>query len=132
MYLPFEVIKKVCERRKVLYMQYAHKLTDYWQQTSNVSYLSPFSYGTFVKNPDEVFEYLKGNNIESRPLICGSLGLQPFWLKCFGEYSSFRYADIVNNKGIYLPLHPDMSNEDVEFVSDKFTSIAIPYNFELF
>jgi len=125
-----EIIKEYCDKRYQLFNYYKKELCDFWQQESSTEFISAFAYGTLVTNPEEVWNNLKENGIESRPLICGSMGLQPFWKKKYGNYYSLRYADQVHNNGIYLPINADMSKGDVEYVCQKFKETAIPFAFE--
>lgn len=97
----------------------------YWKQESQFSQLSSFAYGTIVENREEVFNYLKKNNIEVRPLICGSMGKQPFWIKKFG-YKPLKVADVVHDYGLYLPNHLYIDEDKVKFITDKFKEVAIP------
>ena len=124
-----KIIKKYCETRQKLLLVYKQELTNFWSQNSSTNFISAFAYGTLISNPEEVWNYLKINGIESRPLICGSMGLQPFWKRKYGNYCSLRYADQVHNNGIYLPINADMNEEDVIFVCNKFKEIAKPFFF---
>jgi CDP-6-deoxy-D-xylo-4-hexulose-3-dehydrase len=97
----------------------------YWKQQSQYHQLSSFAFGTIVENRQEVFNHLKKNNIEVRPLICGSMGKQPFWIKKFG-YKPLKVADVVHDCGLYLPNHLYIDEEKVKFITDKFKEVAIP------
>lgn len=97
----------------------------YWKQQSQYHQLSSFAFGTIVENRQEVFNHLKKNNIEVRPLICGSMGKQPFWIKKFG-HKPLKVADIVHDFGLYLPNHLYINEEKVKFITDKFKEVAIP------
>ncbi len=97
----------------------------FWCQQSNFSTLSSFAYGIFVKNRLEVYNFLKKNGIESRPLICGSMGRQPFWIKKYGELH-LRVSDLVHDNGIYLPNHLKMDENKIRFVCEKFVEVAEP------
>ena len=125
-----EIIKKYCQKRQDLFNLYKKELRDFWCQNSQTEFVSAFAFGTLVTNPQEVWQYLKNNEIESRPLICGSMGLQPFWKNKYGSYSSLRYADQVHNNGIYLPINADMSYVDVGYVCQKFKEVAEPFEFK--
>lgn len=122
-----EILKDYCNKRQILFHQYKSLLNNFWCQKSNTDYISAFAYGTLIDNPEEVWTYLKNNGIESRPLICGSMGLQPFWKNKYGSYYSLRYADQIHNYGIYLPINADMNKEDVNFVCQKFSEVAVPF-----
>lgn len=97
----------------------------YWKQESKYDQLSSFAYGTIVENRLEVFQYLKKNGIETRPLICGSMGKQPFWIKQFGV-KHLKVADIVHDYGLYLPNHLYIDDEKVAFICKIFKEIAKP------
>jgi CDP-6-deoxy-D-xylo-4-hexulose-3-dehydrase len=94
---------------------------------SNYDLLSSFAYGTLVSNPLEVHNYLKSKNIECRPLICGSMGRQPFWIKKFGV-TKLQVADQIHDFGIYLPIHANLNNSNIKYVCDQFKKVAKPYN----
>lgn len=117
-----ENITKVRQRNYELYRKY---LNEYWSQTSEFDQLSSFAFGTIVENRMEVFQHLKENNIEVRPLICGSMGKQPFWIKKYG-HTPLEVADIIHEYGLYLPNHLYLSDDDIKYVSEKFMEVAIP------
>lgn len=94
-------------------------------QNSNTAILSSFAFGTFAKNRLQVFEHLKENKIECRPLVCGSMGRQPFWIKKYGELH-LPNADKIHDYGLYLPNHDKLTETDIEFICKKFEEIAIP------
>ncbi len=118
-----EAITNARERNYKIYR--SHLSEKFWCQESEYSRLSSFAYGTFVKNRVEVFRFLKEHGIESRPLICGSMGRQPFWIKKYGV-QNLEIADLVHDHGIYLPNHLQMNDERIKYVSEKFLEIAQP------
>lgn len=118
-----EEIVKVREHNFNLYNKYLGG--GYWSQNSDYEQLSSFAFGTIVENREEVFNHLKKNGIEVRPLICGSMGKQPFWIKKFG-YIPLEVADIVHDFGLYLPNHLYITEENIKFITDKFKEVAIP------
>ena len=97
----------------------------YWSQESEFDQLSSFAFGTIVENRIEVFNHLKKHDIEVRPLICGSMGKQPFWIKKYG-HTPLEVADVVHDYGLYLPNHLYLDEEKIKFVTDKFKEVAIP------
>lgn len=90
---------------------------NYWKIKNDENcYYSNFAYPIITPNIVELVKELQANNIECRPLVCGSIGLQPFWKKLYGE-TNFEFADKVHNLGLYLPNHNDISDEDVKLIS---------------
>ena len=108
------------------FAQYKAALPDFFCQNSLTETLSSFAYGTLVQNRLEVFEFLKRNQIECRPLICGNIGRHPFWTRV-NKTSNLPNADIVHDFGIYLPNHHNLSLEDVSWVTEAFLEIARPF-----
>jgi CDP-6-deoxy-D-xylo-4-hexulose-3-dehydrase len=124
-----DAMEQIVTSRARNYELYKKHLEDiFWVQVSKHETLSSFAFGTLVENRQEVFHYLKKHNIEVRPLICGSMGRQPFWIKRYGV-THLPNADRVHDYGIYLPNHIYLSNEDIKFVCDRFREIAIPISF---
>ncbi|MBY6135389.1 DegT/DnrJ/EryC1/StrS family aminotransferase [Nocardioides marinus] len=115
----------ICTVRARNFASYTQTLTGFYQQSSDTELLSSFAYGTLVENRMEVFEKLKENQIECRPLICGNIARHPFWVREYGE-QTLPNADLVHDFGIYLPNHHNLSRADVSRVSGVFASVARP------
>ena len=126
-----DLLEKYCKKREFLFHIYKNNLKNFWSQESETDFLSSFAYGTLVENPEEVWNFLKKVNIESRPLICGSMGLQPFWTIQNKKQSNFKIADQIHYKGIYLPINADLNEEDILFVCEKFKEVAKVYKQKL-
>lgn len=108
------------------FAQYAELLgSDYWMQTSEYDELASFAFGTVVENPTEVYHHLRSKQVETRPLICGNIGRQPFWVERYGE-TRLTNADVIHDHGLYLPNHAGLSAEDVERVCAAFREVARP------
>lgn len=116
-------ITQVRQKNFALYNQFLNG--KYWSQQSDFDELSSFAFGTIVENRIEVFNHLKKNNIEVRPLICGSMGKQPFWIKKYG-HTPLAVADVVHDYGLYLPNHLYLDESKIKFVTDRFKEVAIP------
>jgi len=128
--LQMQILDKYCMKRNELFKYYLIELAEFWSQTSNTDFVSSFSFATLVENPDEVWSHLSSKNIECRPLISGSIGLQPYWIEYNGKATRLRYSDQVHSKGIYLPIHADLSLEDLKRVCFEFKQVAKPSFFE--
>ena len=81
------------------------------------SYTSNFAYPIITDKLDELVDELHKNNIECRPLICGSIARQPFWYERFGETDTPN-ADWLHNNGLYVPNNQDMTEYEVSRVSE--------------
>jgi len=123
-------IDRIAAKRHYIFNLYAKYLKDFWVQKSYTDKISSFGYATLVKNRTEVFKELIKNKIETRPLICGNIALQPVWLNNHKKQSDLTNADIVHYYGIYLPNHYNLKKKDVEFVCDIFKKIAKPIFFK--
>ena len=108
---------------------YKKNLKNFWAQSSNLNLISSFGYATFVKNRIKVYKYLKSKKIQTRPLICGNMGQQPFLQKIKFNKNELINAKIVDKYGIYLPNHANLSVKDINYVSKAFKSVAIPFNY---
>ena len=120
-------IDQISSAREQNFLGYKKYLADkFYCQESKYDSLSSFAYGTYVKNRIEVAKHLKNNGVETRPLICGSMGKQPFWIKKYGE-QNFPIANKVHDNGIYLPNHLNLDEEKIKYISELFLDIAEPF-----
>ena len=74
--------------------------------------VSNFAFPVINKNIKSIVKEMNINGIETRPLICGSIGKQPFWFDRYGV-SDLQNANIINEYGIYLPNNPSMTEEEI-------------------
>ena len=49
-------------------------------------------------------------------MISGSMGTQPFYIKSYGRLE-LKNATIIDKYGFYIPNHPKLSFENLEFIS---------------
>ena len=109
-------------------MAYKKNLKNFWSQKSKLDIISSFGYATFVANRLEVYRFLKSKKIDSRPLICGNMGQQPFLKKVISNQNLLN-ANFVDKFGLYLPNHASLNIKDINYISDCFLRIAKPKNF---
>lgn len=94
-----------------------HVINDYWKVSGRHDcFISNFAYPVISPNRDKMVEELIFNDVEVRPLICGSMSSQPFYVKRYGK-KHMKNCEIVDKFGFYLPNHPYMTEEDIIFVS---------------
>lgn len=90
-----------------------------WKPTEHKdSFTASFCYPMIFQNKKDkelAVKALLENEVETRPLICGSMGTQPFFVKRYGRHETMN-ATTVDDCGIYVPNHPSMEKEDIEFI----------------
>ena len=88
------------------------------------SYVSNFAYPIITDKINLLVEELTKNEVECRPLICGSMNEQPFWYERFGK-KYLPNSKLVHENGLYVPNNPDMTEEDIKFVSDIINRVLL-------
>ncbi|MEK6829647.1 MAG: DegT/DnrJ/EryC1/StrS family aminotransferase [Nanoarchaeota archaeon] len=95
------------------------KKSKVWRPTEHKeSFTASFCYPMIFKTKEDkekAVAALVENNIETRPLICGSMGTQPFVISRYGRHETLNAA-AVDECGIYVPNHPELSNSDIELI----------------
>tara|TARA_B110000438_G_scaffold260695_1_gene270899 strand:+ start:499 stop:1653 length:1155 start_codon:yes stop_codon:yes gene_type:complete len=90
----------------------------YWMPYDRPNtFISNFAYPVISPNRDKIVLDLQKNNIEVRPMISGSMGTQPFYVKAYGRLE-LKNASIVDKYGFYIPNHPKLLSKDLEFISE--------------
>lgn len=110
-------LEDIINTRNRNFLIYNSKIkNNYWKpKVPDNVFVSNFAYPIIHPNRKEISENLKENGVECRPLICGSIGRQPYWIDIFGE-TNFTFADLVDDYGLYVPNNQDMTEEDVNMV----------------
>jgi CDP-4-dehydro-6-deoxyglucose reductase, E1 len=91
---------------------------NYWKvKPQSDSFVSNFAYPVIHPNRNKIIEELQKNNVETRPMICSSMGTQPFYVKKFGRLV-LPNVSIIDRYGFYVPNHPKLLNNEIQFVSD--------------
>lgn len=86
-----------------------------WVQKSDTDIVSSLSFGLIHKNKKIITNALMKNNVECRPLICGSVQEQPFWYDRYPK-RSLPMAKKVNDYGFYIPCHQHLTCDNIEFI----------------
>tara|TARA_R110002020_G_scaffold238255_4_gene450722 strand:+ start:695 stop:1849 length:1155 start_codon:yes stop_codon:yes gene_type:complete len=113
-------LREIVEKRNRNYNTYRSLIKNpFWEppESTDEEFVSNFAYPVIHKNRRELVKKLKDNDIEARPLICGSLGKQPFWTKNYGEID-LKNADLVNDYGFYLPNNHDLNTEEIKYIKN--------------
>jgi CDP-6-deoxy-D-xylo-4-hexulose-3-dehydrase len=123
--LQLKRLPEIAQVRARNFELYRQALPEFWSQSSEGGFVSSFSFGTYAKNRLEVARHLLAQGIECRPLVCGSMGRQPFWIKKYGV-TRLPVADKVHDFGLYLPNHANITPEDIAYVAKHFREVAQP------
>jgi CDP-6-deoxy-D-xylo-4-hexulose-3-dehydrase len=110
-------LHNIIENRNLNYLKYKKEIkNDFWNinPTEN-SYVSNFSFPIITKNLNKLIISLTENNIECRPLICGSINEHPFWYERYGK-QELPNSKLVHEFGLYLPNNHQMSDEEINKV----------------
>lgn len=62
---------------------------------------------------EKIVKNLIENNVECRPLISGSMGIQPFYIKQYGR-KELPNVSRIDECGMYIPNHPKLTEEEIE------------------
>lgn len=103
-------ISKIRNRNFNIYNEHLGEVAPIISEKDN--YISNFAYPIIHPNREKIVENMIRNHIEVRPLICGSMGNQPFYIKNYGK-NNLKNASIVDKNGLYIPNHDKLTEEDV-------------------
>ncbi|MSQ79828.1 MAG: DegT/DnrJ/EryC1/StrS family aminotransferase [Flavobacteriaceae bacterium] len=95
-----------------------HIKNDYWKpKVGQDSIISNLGYPIIHLNRDKIVAALGKANVEVRPLVSGSMGMQPFWIKKYCR-TPLPNVSIIDQFGLYLPNHPSLTEGDIIYVSE--------------
>ena len=104
-------------KRELNYLKY-HDLIkdDYWKPNQDLNdFTSNFAYPIIHPNREEIVENLIAGGVETRPMICGSMGTQPFYVKKFGRLELPNVNEI-DKYGFYVPNNPHLEESEIEHI----------------
>ena len=81
----------------------------------NDTFVSNFAYPVIHPMKYAITYDLIDAGVETRPLICGSMGTQPMYIQKYGNKLLYN-ANKADQFGFYVPNHPEMNDEDVEYI----------------
>ena len=108
-------LPKIVEKRNENYKKYLHLLG----MSDNLEglYVSNFAFPIISTQREKVIKELTENEVECRPLICGSLGEQPMYVKRYGKLM-LPNASFIKKHGMYVPNHHLLSDEDIRKIAE--------------
>lgn len=111
-----EYISKKREKNLKIYDKYIKN--NYWKiKLIENAYISNFAYPIIHPKILDIHYDLKENGVESRPLICGSIAEQPFWIERYGK-TELPFADIIHKYGMYLPNNPSLTKKEIKQICE--------------
>ena len=118
-----EQLKKVdwmIDQRNRNFKKYISKLKDYIWVPKEIedSFTASFCIPIIAYSPEQkqrMVKNLMDNNIECRPLICGSMGTQPFYTEIYGR-KELPNVSQVDDCGIYVPNHPQLTDSEIDLI----------------
>ena len=115
-----EKISTIVNKRNSNYLLYQNSIiNDYWKiKPTKKSFISNFAYPIITPKIDELVKALNENEIETRPLICGSIANQPFWKNIYDTPDDLNVAYEVDKFGLYLPNNHQLTDDEILFICD--------------
>ncbi len=109
------------QRRTENHTRYKEHLGDkfYIQRPEENCVISSIHFGMLAEDEPQrkrIVKALVENGIETRIFSAGNLGLHPFWFNRYGK-ASFPMADKIHHCGLFLPNHPSLKQEDIDFIA---------------
>ena len=106
-------------RREYNYLTYQELVkNNYWKPNKQLNdFTSNFAYPVIHPNRDKIVEQLERGGVEVRPMICGSMGTQPFYVKEYGRLELPNVTDI-DQYGFYVPNNPHIKDEEIVYISN--------------
>ena len=120
-----EKIDYIVQKRNENYKIYHENIiNNYWKiKPTDNSFVSNFAYPIITPKIKELIKSLKDNDIETRPLICGSISNQPFWTNIYGVTNENKYSNEIDKFGLYLPNNHNLTKEEILFVCDVVNNV---------
>ena len=106
-------------KREYNYLTYQELIdNNYWKPNTELNdFTSNFAYPVIHPNRDRIVHELERNGVEVRPMICGSMGTQPFYVKKYGRLELPKVTEI-DRYGFYVPNNPHITDKEIVFISD--------------
>ena len=117
-------LDSIIKTREANYQRYKSNLSslDWLPKEPSSSFVSNFAFPLITPYIDRIVKTLNSNNVECRPLICGSINEHPFWYEKYGK-QVFPNAQKVHKHGLYIPNHQLMDFEAVDKVSELILNV---------
>jgi CDP-4-dehydro-6-deoxyglucose reductase, E1 len=105
-------LDEICKKRNNNFKIYQEKLSSIHPHIAERGFISNFAYPIIHQNRDSIVKKLQEADIEVRPMICGSMGTQPFYVKKYGR-KELPNVTKIDKFGFYIPNHPGLTKQDI-------------------
>ena len=78
------------------------------------TFISNFCFPVVNRNKDVIVTELINKNIETRPLIAGSISKNPFWYNIYTQTIPTPNCDLIDKSGFYVPNHQDLTLKNIQ------------------
>lgn len=115
----------ICQKRNsnFVYLQSNIK-NDFWKPNPiQDTFTSNFCYPIIHPRRDDIVTALKKEQVEVRPLVCGSMGNQPFYVKRYGQ-KQLKNCDTIDRFGLYIPNNPGLTKENLDLMINTINKIT--------
>ena len=107
----------ICKKRNENFKIYQREIASITPIIKERGFISNFAYPVIHQNRDIIVKRLQDANIEVRPMICGSMGTQPFYVKKYGR-TELPNVTTIDRYGFYVPNHPGLTETDILTITD--------------
>jgi len=114
----------ICKKRNKNFEIYQRELSDIKPHIPSRGFISNFAYPVIHEHRDVMVDRLQKANIEVRPMICGSMGTQPFYVKKYGR-NELPNVSKVDMNGFYIPNHPGLTEKDILKITNIIKDVII-------
>ena len=114
----------ICKKRNENFKIYQEELSEISPNINEKGFISNFAYPVIHEYRDAMVVRLQKENIEVRPMICGSMGTQPFYVKKYGRKELPNVSQI-DKYGFYIPNHPGLEKEDILKITNIIKNTAM-------
>lgn len=113
-------LNNICVNREKNFQLFNKLINNtFWKPEANVGdFISNHAYPIISPYRGKIVDKLRENEIECRPLICGSIAKQPFWIDKYGVNSECKNANVVDKIGMYVPNHSFLSVEEIKKICE--------------
>lgn len=113
--------------KKLLYGRF---MTQVYDEQTTVCSIHFCALADSYEERNAILKALTESGIETRPFTNGNQGLQPYWHETYGKKFSAPMADKLFHCGFFLPNHPYLTKEDIEYISSVAVKAAADFRKE--